>query len=77
MKIPGSLFNVVNSKKIEKNKNEKINPNPAIDIALSRVCVTVSDACLNACMEQLINFKTVITPKIMKRIMWGAQIAIL
>ena len=77
MKIPGSLFRVVNSKKRVKNKNEKINPIPAIDSARSWVRVAVSDACLKAFLEHPINFQTVITPKIMKRIMWGAQIAIL
>ena len=77
MNIPGSLFSVVNIKKRVKNKNERTNPIPVIDNALSWVCVTGSDACLKACLEHLINFQTVITPKTMKRIMCGAHIAIL
>ena len=76
IKIPGSLFSVFNSRKRVKNKKEKINPIPAIESALSWVLVPVSVACAKAYLEHLISFQTVITPKTMKRIMWGAQIAI-
>jgi hypothetical protein len=70
IKIPGSPFSVVNSRKRVKNKKETINPIPAIDSALSWIRVTLSEACLKAYREQLISFQTIITPKTMKRIMW-------
>jgi len=77
MNIPAFSFKVISAKKRVKNKNEKVKPIPVMYNTLSWVCIAVSVVCVKACLEHLINSQTVITPKTMKRIMCGAQIAIL
>jgi hypothetical protein len=77
MNIPNFSLRGTRARKRTKNKNEKAKPIPAIDSALSWVCIIVSDVCVKVCLEHLINLKTVITPKITKKIMCGAQSAIL